>query len=197
MLRSTFVKRRCSGFARESTSETPHRGCNALRSNNTRMEEKSYTLIFCRRKNSTGLKEVLLGMKKRGFGTGKWNGFGGKIELGETAEQGAIRELEEESGLVVSAENMLRRGYLVFNMKESKKIMKVHVYEAWNWNGEEAESDEMRPQWWREDSIPFELTWKDDKFWLPLLLESKSFTGRSVLCSHLSRAVIKVPNHIL
>ena len=144
------------------------------------MEEKSYTLIFCRRKNSTGLKEVLLGMKKRGFGTGKWNGFGGKIEVGETAEQGAIRELEEESGLVVSAENMLRRGYLVFNMKESKKIMKVHVYEAWNWNGEEAESDEMRPQWWREDSIPFELTWKDDKFWLPLLLESKSFTGRSV-----------------
>ena len=24
-------------------------------------------------------REVLLGMKKRGFGTGKWNGFGGKV----------------------------------------------------------------------------------------------------------------------
>ena len=59
--------------------------------------------------------------------------------------------------------------------------MKVHVYETWKWNGQEAESDEMRPQWWREDCIPYELTWKDDKFWLPLLLESKSFTGRSVL----------------
>ena len=145
------------------------------------MEEKSYTLIFCRRKNSEGFNEVLLGMKKRGFGTGKWNGFGGKIEMGESAEQGAIRELEEESSLVVSGENMLQRGYLVFNMKESQKIMKVHVYETWKWNGQEAESDEMRPQWWREDCIPYELTWKDDKFWLPLLLESKSFTGRSVL----------------
>ena len=145
------------------------------------MEEKSYTLIFCRRKNSAGFKEVLLGMKKRGFGTGKWNGFGGKIEIGETAEQGAIRELEEESSLMVSGENMLHRGYLVFNMKESKKIMKVHVYETWEWNGQEAESDEMRPQWWREDSIPYELTWKDDRFWLPILLESKSFTGRSVI----------------
>ena len=119
-------------------------------------------------------------MKKRGFGTGKWNGFGGKIESGESAEQGAIRELEEESSLVVSGENMLARGYLVFNMKESQKIMKVHVYETWKWSGNEAESDEMRPQWWREDSIPFELTWLDDKYWMPLLLESKTFVGRQV-----------------
>lgn len=34
---------------------------------------------------------VLLGMKKRGFGAGRWNGFGGKIQVGETIEEGAIR----------------------------------------------------------------------------------------------------------
>ena len=34
---------------------------------------------------------VLLGMKKRGFGQGRWNGFGGKVEKGETILQGAIR----------------------------------------------------------------------------------------------------------
>ena len=34
---------------------------------------------------------VLLGMKKRGFGAGKWNGFGGKVETGETIEDGARR----------------------------------------------------------------------------------------------------------
>lgn len=27
--------------------------------------------------------ELLLGMKKRGFGVGRWNGFGGKVEMGE------------------------------------------------------------------------------------------------------------------
>ena len=43
-------------------------------------------------------KRVLLGMKKRGFGAGMWNGFGGKVELGETVEEGARRELEEETG---------------------------------------------------------------------------------------------------
>lgn len=35
--------------------------------------------------------ELLLGLKKRGFGEGNWNGFGGKVELGETIEEGAIR----------------------------------------------------------------------------------------------------------
>ena len=34
---------------------------------------------------------LLLGMKKRGFGAGKWNGFGGKVDPGETILQGAVR----------------------------------------------------------------------------------------------------------
>ena len=33
---------------------------------------------------------VLLGEKKRGFGMGKWNGFGGKVEAGETILEAAI-----------------------------------------------------------------------------------------------------------
>jgi len=40
---------------------------------------------------------LLLGMKKRGFGAGKWNGFGGKIEVGETPRAAAIREMKEEA----------------------------------------------------------------------------------------------------
>lgn len=33
---------------------------------------------------------MLLGMKKRGFGVGKYNGFGGKVEPGETIHAGAL-----------------------------------------------------------------------------------------------------------
>ena len=36
-------------------------------------------------------QRVLLGMKKRGFGAGRWNGFGGKVQEGETIEDGAKR----------------------------------------------------------------------------------------------------------
>ena len=46
---------------------------------------------------------VLLGMKKRGFGQGKWNGFGGKVNDGESIEEAAVRELEEEAGIRVQA----------------------------------------------------------------------------------------------
>jgi NADH pyrophosphatase NudC (nudix superfamily) len=37
---------------------------------------------------------VLLGMKKRGFGVGRWNGFGGKVQEGESLENAARRLLQ-------------------------------------------------------------------------------------------------------
>ena len=42
---------------------------------------------------------ILLGRKKRGFGANKYNGFGGKLDDGESFRECAIRELYEESGL--------------------------------------------------------------------------------------------------
>lgn len=47
---------------------------------------KIFSLIFIRKAS-----EILLGLKKRGFGKNKWNGFGGKVEKGESIFQGAIR----------------------------------------------------------------------------------------------------------
>ena len=43
--------------------------------------------------------KILLGVKKRGFGIGKLNGFGGKPQENEHIDDAAIRELEEEIGL--------------------------------------------------------------------------------------------------
>ena len=40
---------------------------------------KLLTLVFLREGS-----KVLLGMKKRGFGVGKWNGFGGKVSAHRT-----------------------------------------------------------------------------------------------------------------
>ncbi len=34
---------------------------------------------------------MLLGLKKRGFGAGKWNGFGGKVNPGEDIVDAALR----------------------------------------------------------------------------------------------------------
>ena len=47
------------------------------------IKKKVLTLVYIRDEEN-----ILLGLKKRGFGTGKWNGFGGKVEPSETILQG-------------------------------------------------------------------------------------------------------------
>jgi 8-oxo-dGTP diphosphatase/2-hydroxy-dATP diphosphatase len=142
----------------------------------TEAKEKDYTMVFCRRTSNEGQREILLGMKKYGFGIGKWGGFGGKLELGETIEQAAIRELWEECGVV--AKSLQRLGYMVFNMLETGSIMRFHVYVTWDFENEAAESEEMKPMWYREDEIPFRSMWADDEYWFPYLLQEKPFICR-------------------
>ena len=52
----------------------------------SRPSNKLLTLLFVLEPS-----RVLLGMKKRGFGVGRWNGFGGKVQQNETIEDGAKR----------------------------------------------------------------------------------------------------------
>ncbi|XP_049417355.1 oxidized purine nucleoside triphosphate hydrolase isoform X2 [Epinephelus fuscoguttatus] len=82
---------------------------------------------------------VLLGMKKRGFGVGKWNGFGGKVQPGETIESAARRELEEESGLTVDA--LEKIGNIKFEFVGETQLLDVHVFRADDYNGEPTESE--------------------------------------------------------
>ena len=51
--------------------------------------------------------KLLLGRKKRGFGVSKWNGFGGKIEAGETSQQAVIREIKEELDATVRVGDLI------------------------------------------------------------------------------------------
>ncbi|CAM9303448.1 unnamed protein product [Chrysoparadoxa australica] len=133
------------------------------------------TTTFCRREASQERKEILLGMKKRGFGVGKWNGFGGKLEAGESVEQAAIRELREESQ--IKCTQLKKVGLLLFTLDSYPKIMRMHVFEAVNYEGEPQETDEMRPQWFDERNIPFQEMWADDTYWMPLLLKGQCFQG--------------------
>src|SRR3989344_1870701 len=118
---------------------------------------------------------ILLGMKKRGFGQGKWNGFGGKIEKGETIDQAARREMFEEAGLTVGEVSPM--GILHFSFPNDPVTLEVRVFRADTYEGELKEGDEMKPQWFPIDEIPFESMWPDDKHWLPLFLSGKKFKG--------------------
>lgn len=133
------------------------------------MAKKQLTLVIIEKE-----EQILLGMKKRGWGAGKWNGFGGKVEE-ETIEEAAVRETKEECGIDVI--KLEERGVLSFEFLDNPNILEVHIFKALNWTGEGRETEEMKPQWFKKEEVPYEKMWDDDKYWLPLLLSNKKFKG--------------------
>ena len=119
-------------------------------------------------------------MKKRGFGAGKWNGMGGKIHEGEIIENAAIRELEEEVGIQGKAENLEKVALLKFRCAKPDFNWDVHVFFLRNWEGEPVETEEMRPQWFPVDAIPYDSMWVDDKHWLPEVLAGRKLEAEFV-----------------
>ena len=104
---------------------------------------------------------ILLGHKRRGMGAGKWNGFGGKREDGETMRECAARELFEESGLI-SDPSWSHAGI---------------VYFIYAWTGTVHLSDEMEPKWFLPEEIPFGEMWMADRVWLPMILKGNKIRG--------------------
>ncbi|KAJ2132622.1 hypothetical protein IW136_005066, partial [Coemansia sp. RSA 678] len=137
------------------------------------MPHRLYTLIF---PMDNDRSRVLLGMKKRGFGCNKYNGFGGKVEAEETIDEGAIRELNEESGLL--ATRVDKQGLLLFYFEDNPVAMEVHVYLASEYTGDVVETDEMRPEWFGIHELPFAQMWADDERWWPHVLRGEKFVGR-------------------
>lgn len=131
--------------------------------------------------------QVLLGLKKKGLGAGKWNGFGGKVEIGESIEQAARRELEEEVGILATAVDLsgivhityqdtaeLAAGLSLAHKKLSSAV-EMHVFRVIAWENSPTETVEMAPRWFSASEIPYNEMWLDDRYWLPLVLEGKHF----------------------
>ena len=132
------------------------------------------TLCFCLRGD-----QVLLAMKKRGFGAGKWNGYGGKVLEKETPRAAAIRELEEESGLVVGEEILEQVGLVKFYF-DGNQLFECHVFLVREWQGEPLESDEMKPHWFPVSQLPFEKMWVADSKWVPLVLAGRKLEAEVI-----------------
>jgi len=120
--------------------------------------------------------KLLLGLKKRGFGMNRWNGFGGKLQEGETITQAMIREFNEECGVTVTKGEEF--GVIDFEFRGKPDILEVHFFRVLEYSGTPTESEEMKPQWFSVKEIPFSQMWSDDPYWMPLFLAGKKFKGK-------------------
>jgi ADP-ribose pyrophosphatase YjhB (NUDIX family) len=120
--------------------------------------------------------KILLAMKKRGFGAGKWNGVGGKLEKDETVEQALLRETKEE--IIVTPTKFYQVATIDFYFdSQFDWDRRVIVYFATEWEGVPSNTEEMQPEWYDREKIPYDLMWEDDKYWLPKVLEGEIIHG--------------------
>lgn len=120
---------------------------------------------------------ILLIDKKTGLGKGKVNGPGGKVEMGESPENCAVRECQEELGITVSA--LQYCGQHKFQFVDGYSIH-VWVYKTDQFEGVPTESVEASPLWVDLDKIPYKQMWEDDEIWLPMMFRGERFVGRWV-----------------
>lgn len=118
---------------------------------------------------------ILLALKKRGFGLGKWNGVGGKMDIekgDKNVFDAIIRETKEEIGVDIINPDKVGIFHFHFPYKPEWD-QDVYLFLAKEWLGNPEESEEMMPKWFSISEIPYEQMWDDDKLWLPHILNGK------------------------
>lgn len=137
------------------------------------MKETTLSLLF-----KEG--QILLAMKKRGFGVGKWNGYGGKKDEGETIEEAAIREIKEEGNVLVAKEDLESVGLLNFKFLDKPEWdHQTYIYKVTKWQGEPEETEEMKPKWFTFDKIPHQEMWAGDDVWLEKIIDGEKVFGEA------------------
>lgn len=107
---------------------------------------------------------------------GKWNGLGGKLEPGESPEECVIREIFEESGLIVK--RLFFKGMITFPGFANEEDWYAFIFVIDQFEGELIDSPEG-PLEWIEDSALLELNlWDGDKIFLKWLDQPDFFSAK-------------------
>jgi len=135
---------------------------------------KLATLCYIRKDNQTLMLHRV--KKKNDYHEGKWNGLGGKFELGETPEECAVREIKEESGLIVK--ELKLKGFITFPLFDGKDDWYVFVFVINQFEGYLIDSPEGILKWIPNKNLLNINLWDGDKIFIPWLDGDKFFSAK-------------------
>ena len=137
---------------------------------------KLATLLYVMKDDKTLM--LYRNKRKKDYHEGKWNGLGGKFELGESPEECAIRELEEESGLI--AKNLILKGHLTFPMFDGVDDWYVFVFIVDKFEGELIDSEEGELRWIPNKELKDLNLWEGDQIFIDWLFDDKFFSAKFI-----------------
>lgn len=148
-------------------------------------------VVYLLRTGTDGL-EVLLGDKRTGLGQGKIVGIGGKLDPGETAWEAAVREVREETGVVVEASDLVEAGVIEYHFPtRTAWSQRSTVFVVRRWHGDPVQTAEITPRWYPLADVPYARMWDDAVRWLPGVLRGGSVDARFTLGSDLATVVLE------
>jgi 8-oxo-dGTP diphosphatase len=134
------------------------------------------TLCYVMKDNKTLM--LFRNKKPNDVHEGKWNGLGGKFEKGETPEECVIREVKEESGLMIK--NPKLHGIITFPMFDGKKDWYVFMFTVKDFEGELIDSNEGKLEWIENEKLLDLNLWEGDKIFIPWLFQEKYFSAKFI-----------------
>lgn len=144
----------------------------------TKNQHPRVVVVYLLRDGAEG-PEVLLGEKRRGLGSGRVVGPGGKREGTETAVETAVREVAEEVGLRLDPADLEARGTLDYRFPFRPSWSQVSdVFVCRHWSGTPTASEELAPRWIPVADVPYDAMWDDARYWLPGVLAGGSVEAR-------------------
>jgi len=137
---------------------------------------KLATLCYIRKNSHTLMVHRI--KKENDMHAGKWNGLGGKLEPGETPEECAIREIWEESGLIVKSLDL--KGMITFPGFSNDEDWYTFLFVVDEFEGQLIDSPEGQLQWIPDSELLDLHLWPGDRIFIPWLAKSGFFSGKFV-----------------
>jgi 8-oxo-dGTP diphosphatase len=137
---------------------------------------KLATLCYVQRDGQTLMLHRV--KKKNDMHQGKWNGLGGKLDPGESPEECAIREVEEESGL--RCRNPRLRGIITFPAFDEIDDWYTFLFTMHDFEGDLIDSAEGVLQWIDNNALLDLNLWPGDRIFIPWIFQDRFFSAKFI-----------------